>query len=98
MKNGQLFVFGVLFTCIISSCTNDKDNEDAQEKYVAPLSSIADISLNYHATSKSVTLSRDVEAEGATVSLNRKETRSRLRWKKTLLLMPAIDLIRLLFL
>ena len=71
MRTRLLFVVSALCACVISSCTNDNENEDAKDKYVAPLSSIADISLNYHATSKSVTLSRDVEAEGATVSLNR---------------------------
>lgn len=45
------------------------DDSDSSEKEVMPLGKIDNVSLNYHSSSQQVVLPRDVESEGAIVSL-----------------------------
>ena len=53
------------------SCSGDDDEDSGGSSKAVPLSKMSNVSLNYRASSEVVTLSRDVESEGATVSLRK---------------------------
>lgn len=54
----------------MTSCGGD-DEEGGSTQKVTPLPKMDNISLSYHASVETVTLARDVQAEGATVSLKK---------------------------
>lgn len=65
-----LYFACVLLTCTCVACSSSDDEEGAKEKTtIIPLPAIKDISLNYNASNESVTLSRDVQSEGAKARL-----------------------------
>ena len=76
MRKSRLFFVAILLFSFMGmvtiSCSgdDDDDNKGGSSKAV-PLSKMSNVSLNYRATSEVVTLSRDVESEGATVSLRK---------------------------
>lgn len=66
----KLLTIGTLFlsTGICTSCSSSDEDNNSQAK---PLSSIDNVSLNYRSSVETVTLSRDVESEGAVVKLKK---------------------------
>lgn len=58
-----------LFIGIHTSCSSSSDDDVGSQ--VKPLASIDNVSLNYHSSAEAVTLSRDVETEGAVVKLKK---------------------------
>lgn len=63
-----LLPIGLLFIGIHTSCSSSSDDDVSSQ--VKPLASIDNVSLNYRSSAEAVTLSRDVETEGAVVKLN----------------------------
>lgn len=64
-----LATFTTLNICM-ASCGND-DEESVSTTKVTPLPQMSNVSLSYRASVETVTLARDVQAEGATVSLKK---------------------------
>ena len=60
------FVIAMLSSGLVS-CGGDDDDE----RKANPLPQMGNVSLNYHSSTETVTLARDVQAEGATVSLKK---------------------------
>ncbi len=58
-----------LFIGIHTSCSSSSDDDVSSQ--VKPLASIDNVSLNYRSSAEAVTLSRDVETEGAVVKLKK---------------------------
>ena len=58
-----------LFIGIHTSCSSSSDDDVSSQ--VKPLASINNVSLNYRSSAEAVTLSRDVETEGAVVKLKK---------------------------
>lgn len=72
MKNlPKLLSIALLLSAgVVVSCSSSSDDDDISSQ-VKPLASIDNVSLNYRSSAETVTLSRDVEAEGAVVTLKK---------------------------
>lgn len=76
-KKNLMCLLAIVMVAMLSvgfaSCGGNDDDEEGggSSTKVTQLPKMNDVSLNYRATSETVTLSRDVEAEGATVSLKK---------------------------
>ena len=60
----------MLNLCLVSCGGDDEESENILSK-VTPLPQMSNVSLSYRSSVETVTLARDVQAEGATVSLKR---------------------------
>lgn len=69
LMNGLAIIMAATLNVSLVSCGDDDD--DVNNMKVTQLPKMDNISLNYHATSKTVTLDRDVETEGAAISLKK---------------------------
>ena len=72
MKNlPKLLSIALLLSAgFVVSCSSSSD-DDYISSQVKPLASIDNVSLNYRSSAETVKLSRDVEAEGAVVTLKK---------------------------
>lgn len=72
MSKKNLLVSSLIATTLAFSLVSCGDDEDSfNDIKAAQLPKMDNISLNYHATSKTVILDRDVESEGAAISLKK---------------------------
>lgn len=75
MRKSRLSFVATLMLSVMSlvtiSCSGGDDDEIDGGSKAVPLPKMDNVSLNYRATSEVVTLSRDVESEGATVTLRK---------------------------
>lgn len=70
--NKKLFslLSSVFFLATFSACSSsDNEIELPEEKPVKPLPKIENVSLNYHSSEQTISLPRNIETEGATISL-----------------------------
>jgi len=78
MKKNRKFQYLLALTTIavfsfgLASCGgDDEESGGSTSTKVSPLPQMSNVSLSYHASVETVTLARDVQAEGATVSLKK---------------------------
>lgn len=64
-----LFLGLVILSMVYISCSDDKKMEDHDDLKIQELPKLDNVSLDYHSSEQMITLARDVESEGAIVSL-----------------------------